>query len=342
MTIAPLMNSGECYKLVKRIYGLEVSRVSELNGYDDKNFKVAVGSKGDENVQLYVLKVLNSLDSKKLGFIQAQNALLLHLGERGIICPQPQQTQTGGYYAIEQLRSGAHVVRLMKFIDGSILHQVEGSWDLYYKAGEYIATIDNLLQDFYHVAYETHSSMWMLDSVPQLRPFLDKVPDLNKQEKFAEIISAFEREVLKIGHKLPRGIIHGDFNEQNVVVSAMNGTPEIRGVLDFGDSQKGCYVYELAIAMTYMMIVSKKVAMGGAVLQGYLKQRSMTDEELGLLRICILARLSQSLIMGAYSAHLHPENAAYLLTTSVSGWAMFEDIYKYTNEELLTLWLKQS
>lgn len=46
--------------------------------------------------------------------------------------------------------------------------------------------------------------------------------------------------------------------------------------------------------------------------------------------------------MGAYSAHLHPENAAYLLTTSVSGWAMFEDIYKYTNEELLTLWLKQS
>lgn len=136
--------------------------------------------------------------------------------------------------------------------------------------------------------------MWMLDSVPQLRPFLDKVPDLNKQEKFAEIIGAFEREVLKIGHNLPRGIIHGDFNEQNVVVSALNGTPEIRGVLDFGDSQKGCYVYELAIAMTYMMIVSKKVAMGGAVLQGYLKQRSMTDEELGLLRVNINIKLLPS------------------------------------------------
>ena len=47
------------------------------------------------------------------------------------------------------------------------------------------------------------------------------------------------------------GYIHGDFNEQNIIVDSLSG--DIRGLIDFGDSQKNPLVYDLAIAVMYMM-----------------------------------------------------------------------------------------
>ena len=46
------------------------------------------------------------------------------------------------------------------------------------------------------------------------------------------------------------GYIHGDFNEQNIIVDSRG---DIHGVIDFGDSQKNPLVYDIAIAIMYMM-----------------------------------------------------------------------------------------
>ena len=54
------------------------------------------------------------------------------------------------------------------------------------------------------------------------------------------------------------GVIHGDYNEQNLLVAKNNvksdGSPyeehDIVGVIDFGDMAETCYVYEV---MTYAM-----------------------------------------------------------------------------------------
>nr|CAD7202087.1 unnamed protein product [Timema douglasi] len=51
----------------------------------------------------YVFKVMNSLDSQKHSFIEAQNELLMYLGSNGINCPKPVKNVDGLYYSVEQL-----------------------------------------------------------------------------------------------------------------------------------------------------------------------------------------------------------------------------------------------
>ena len=54
-------------------------------------------------------------------------------------------------------------------------------------------------------------------------------------------------------------MIHGDCNEQNILVQqkyGMAGVHEISGVLDWGDSHYSYYLFEAAIAALYAMIDS--------------------------------------------------------------------------------------
>lgn len=84
-----------------------------------------------------------------------------------------------------------------------------------------------------------------------------------------DIVRQFEERVLSIRNKLEPGMIHGDFNEQNILVEEINGEWQIKAILDFGDSNYSCYLYELAIAMTYMMLLKKDISAGGHVIAGY-------------------------------------------------------------------------
>lgn len=103
-----------------------------------------------------------------------------------------------------------------------------------------------------------------------------------------KIITQFECKVLNIQNTFKNGLIHGDANEQNILVEIKNGKWKIKAILDFGDSHIGCYLYELAIAITYMMLVAKDVNVGGYVLAGYLKHMNISEREYLLLKVAKL------------------------------------------------------
>lgn len=101
-----------------------------------------------------------------------------------------------------------------------------------------------------------------------------------------DIVEQFERRVLTDARdKLETGMIHGDFNEQNILVAEINGKWTIKAVLDFGDSQYSCYLYELAIAVTYMMLLRRDVGVGGHVIAGYLGVKAISEMEFQLLKV---------------------------------------------------------
>lgn len=93
MSSSELLSPGECIRpkltlkdaeeLATNVYGFRCESICELDGYDDRNFKVTVksnqGYRGNSDGDQYVLKILNSLDSKKVDFIEGQNELLLYL-----------------------------------------------------------------------------------------------------------------------------------------------------------------------------------------------------------------------------------------------------------------------
>lgn len=101
-----------------------------------------------------------------------------------------------------------------------------------------------------------------------------------------EIVQQFEERVLRVRDQLEAGMIHGDFNEQNILVEATaDGNWRIKAILDFGDSQYSCYLYELAIAVTYMMLLKRDVLAGGHVIAGYFSVKQMSSFEFELLKV---------------------------------------------------------
>ncbi|XP_975012.1 hydroxylysine kinase [Tribolium castaneum] len=345
VSIKPKVDENEVKNILSGIYGLKCVSIKQLNGYDDFNFHVKVSDECDnENIKKinkdgYILKVINSLDSQRPQFFEAQNEVLRFLGKTSICCPQPVQNKSGEFYIIRTFSSGKHIVRLLEFIAGSILHQVPTSVNLFYKVGKFAAQLDQALKKFHHPAYDCIKSVWHLESAPQLSKFLYVITDETRKKIVSEVIEDFPKRVLAAKSRLEKGVIHGDFNEQNILVDEKDNELYVKAILDFGDSQFGCYIYELAIAMAYMMIQGKSIEAGGYVLAGYNSVRKISDEEYNLLKTCIAARMSQSLVLGVYTSIHDPDNP-YILTTAKTGWALLVDFWSKPESELLEVWKK--
>lgn len=64
--VQPDVSKEEAGRLLQCLYGMSAIEVEELSSYDDKNFHIHVDTSNDVNLSEngYVLKILNSLDSK--------------------------------------------------------------------------------------------------------------------------------------------------------------------------------------------------------------------------------------------------------------------------------------
>ncbi|XP_030556679.1 hydroxylysine kinase [Drosophila novamexicana] len=347
--IKPKMQPEHVEPLVRRLYGITISELKELNAYDDRNYLIQEDCNVknplivSHSVHGYVLKILNALDSKKEEFVDAQNQLLLYLVKQHVHCPRPIANARGKYYSVEQIGGNAHVVRLLEFIPGKMFHEVPVTKNLLYQSGEYLAKLDRALKNFTHKAYDTHKTLWMLQSVPQLRDFLYALEDHQRRALCEEIIDAFESKVLSMLSTMELQIIHGDYNEQNIVVNAPTADTErpdsyrVSGVIDFGDTSRSPLIFELGIAMSYMMLQAKDLASGGIFLAGYTSIQSISAADRDYLKYCVAARLAQSLIMGAYTHTLHPSND-YVLVTQAQGWLLLEQLWRESMDSIDELW----
>lgn len=127
----------------------------------------------------------------------------------------------------------------------------------------------------------------MLASVPKLEEFVNVV-DESRRGMVEDVITKFQQKVLAHIDDFPQQMIHGDFNEQNILVNKSSSTGEykIAGFIDFGDSQYSCLLFELAIAMTYMMLITGDIETGGYFLAGYRMNRLIPENEMNVLKVC--------------------------------------------------------
>jgi len=354
--IRPALEAQEAEIILLRLYGLKARTVKELNSYDDRNFLFQVEPetsnshlKGNINPDGYVLKVTNRLDSLKPDFSEAQNLMILHLAASGLSVPEPVANLKGSTWSLESLstkgKETRHVVRLLKFIPGRTFYEVE-PWkpSHFMEAGAFVAKMDLSLRTFNHPAYETRNSIWFLSSIPSVRDFIPAVKDEEKRRLVTEVLEAFCDFVVPAEKLLEKSIIHGDFNEQNILCRVKEGDKnddfEIFSVIDFGDSQYNPLLYELGICIMYMMTrctVIDPILAGGHVLAGYLAQRQLPVKERQLLRLCVAARYAQSLVMGAYSYAQDPGNE-YLLITAQTGWENLSQFWNTSEEHLYRKW----
>lgn len=113
-------------------------------------------------------------------------------------------------------------------------------------------------------------------------------------------------------------MIHGDIHDQNLLCQkdSVSGEWYVSAVLDLGDSHHSAYVFELALAMTYMMLQSEQVESGGHVLAGYCSLHPLPLHELKLLKVQSRNCLCLTLYLGP-TRH-------YSLTSVISLRDMYE------------------
>lgn len=180
--------------------------------------------------------------------------------------------------------------------------------------------------------------IWNLSSVPKLKEFVFAVQDEERRALAVQVIENFQSSVVPHYGKLARGPIHGDLNEQNIlgnfmfsndiilqfhhsfilpyIVKPVEGQSDkymVSGILDFGDIHHNYYIFDIAIAICYMvlsypcylqlaifvemkyfyesytpqMLECKSMDIldaPGHVLAGYCSLRSMPDLEFDLLK----------------------------------------------------------
>ena len=95
--------------LLEKLYGFrpsDIKNIKELLSYSDQNFYVRVRRDGEtetEKDQEFVLKLINSNDSKERGSFEMQISTLQFLRVKGFSCASPVQNVKGKYLSLEKI-----------------------------------------------------------------------------------------------------------------------------------------------------------------------------------------------------------------------------------------------
>lgn len=193
----------------------------------------------------------------------------------------------GKYFSVERIYNSKNAVRLLEYQPGKIFHDVLKTNHLYYQVGEFLAKIDNALKNFKHEAFETYRSLWHLEATMRLSEFLYVVKDEERKEIVEQVLQEFDKQILQNMDQFDGGMIHGDFNEQNIIVNRTDKPNEYRvtSVIDFADASHSKYLFELAICMAYMMLQGGDISAGGLVMAGYGMIRPIPEQEIKGLKV---------------------------------------------------------
>ena len=142
---------------------------------------------------------------------------------------------------------------------------------------------------------------------------------------------------------LPRQVLHGDANDENVLVEEEDDHDAWRvTLLDFGDFVRGPRVFELAIALAYALFDAKDHARGSdessgdggarealrkacVVAAAYHATNPLSPNELEALWPCVAARNCQTVLHSAHASSLEPDDA-YLTTSAAPAWRLLAQV----------------
>ena len=94
----PNFSQSQVSEMVKKLFNLTPSEIRSLPSYDDQNFYVAPVEGGE-----YVLKIMNSEDSKNSTLIEVQTHAMSSLHQNGLPAQTAVPTTTGQLMSLEEI-----------------------------------------------------------------------------------------------------------------------------------------------------------------------------------------------------------------------------------------------
>lgn len=293
---SPNINLETAAALLRNTYAIQ-GKLSPLPSERDQNFLIV-----KEDKEKVVLKIANA--GERRSFIEAQNEALAYAASQLSFCPRIITTKQGESVTELQSDKGIHLVRLMTYIEGVPLAQVRSDNSVVLQdLGRQLGRFDRVFANFDHEAFH-RDFHWDLSNGPRvLTEYVELIDDRDLRRLVESFVRRVDSGSLKPSFR--RSVIHGDANDYNVIVRDSH----IVGLIDFGDMVYSYTVGDLAIGLAYVILNKREpLSVAADVVTGYLKEYSLTDDELRGLWDLTLLRLCMSVCLSAYQQMMNPDN----------------------------------
>ncbi len=283
----PTFDESRVKDILENCYGI-TAEVEELPSYNDQNFRVLEYD--------YVLKIANIDEEEE--FLNFQNNVIKKIENINQIGIHPNNNNELLF------RFDNHLIRLLDYLPGKVLADCTYTDELLFKIGQLISTIDDELMDFSHPKINDYFH-WDLMHAENL---ISKNMEFTKDK---DILPHFLDQFKKIDlSRFRQSMIHNDANEYNIIVQ--NERPSI---IDFGDMVHTATIFELAIAIAYI-ILDKDDPIHSAiqVIKGYHSIIPLTEYEIDNLLVLAATRLCVSVSMSSYQITQEPDNEYLLIS----------------------------
>ncbi|MEM7281440.1 MAG: phosphotransferase [Pseudomonadota bacterium] len=222
------------------------------------------------------------------------------LGRHGVLVPEVIPTVDEQLFCIlgDDEVGGARQIDLFAWVEGEQLAAIEDTSDI---------DVDRLVQSFSTVGeiaakVHNHSDEWLppedfvrhkwdTDGFAGEVPFWGRFWDLealnpNQRELMLRVRRTLRRELSTLSRDSAQfGMIHADLVPENVLVE--NGSVRL---IDFDDAGFGWYMFEMATSLYFFYGEPYYIDIKNAYIEGYRRHRELTDEDLSLLPLMLLAR----------------------------------------------------
>jgi len=313
-------STTDAVRVARAVWGIE-ALAAPLPGELDRNFLLSTPA-GER----FVLKV--SPAGADVEPFECQVGVLEFLVGSPVAHLVPRIILTADVHGLHPLVDGEEEprwMRLVSHLDGSPLAGCsERPPELLREIGRMLAKLDLILAGFDHPGAR-RTIPWDIERTSDLEVNAKYIPEVPRREMVQEQLRRFGQEILPRLAGLPRGVIHNDANDHNLLVgSTAGGRPALVGLIDFGDMLHSVTVAEPAIACAYLMLDQEDPLTTAAhVVAGYHSVRPLVGPEQELLFDLILARLCASVLISARNRHEEPGNE-YLQVSAQPVWRLLE------------------
>jgi len=283
-------------------FGLSALAIKSLDGYASINYKITTAEGS------YILKYYKN--PEELELIQGEIESISAVQNQVEIDLPIQKSEL-------KVLSDGSFIRLSSFVEGKFLYEVPHTSRLLVNLGQKMAALNTAQSSLKNSAIKARKSEWDLQHTllneSKLR-FIENPFDRNIVSYFMD---RHHMQVSPLQDSLRSQVIHGDLNENNILVDENSLT----GLIDFGDICHSPLINEVAIALTYIILLNPDNWMESAssVLRGYVAENALQRQEIELLYQLIASRLCISVLN---SAEAKAENGAteYILQNEKPAW----------------------
>ena len=214
--------------------------------------------------------------------------------------------------------SDSYIYRLLSFVEGEFLGDVNHTPSLMNSFGEFLALMDKEIREMYESAIIGKQTVWDLKQFKLNYKYLECISNPKDRNLVDYYFLQFDQHVLPVAHKLRKGVIHNDGNDWNVLTK--NG--KVTGIIDFGDMCHSWLINEIAVALTYVMMNKEyPLKIAAHLIKGYHNINPLKEQELDILYYLVAGRLCTSVCNSAYAKKQKPDSE-YIIISEKSAWEL--------------------